>query len=200
MSREELNIEQLYQDAFKNYKPERNDLSWFDIDSKVARVNFFKFSLTSFNIYYAALVVTTFTLASFLTVNQITGNSEKIPSSPDKELFLPVVNPSADDNLQVFENESVVSEDETSDNLTGKEKLSKEQSAEKSPGIESSTGKNKIPAIRKIDSSLLNSPEISIVHEDLAPDSTIILKEDDVIVRDTILRFEKSSRSKRKKR
>ncbi len=63
------NIGDLFKDKLENFSIEGNPNEWIALDMKLDKMSFFKFHLSHFNIYYAALIGICFSLSSAVFVD-----------------------------------------------------------------------------------------------------------------------------------
>ncbi len=69
-------IEELYEKSFNGFKQQPAPKNWENIDKKISKPNFLKFSATSFNIYY--LVVIILVVSSIAIISEKSNSTEKI--------------------------------------------------------------------------------------------------------------------------
>ncbi len=60
------NIDDFFKDAFSTHNIKDGEISWFDIDKKVSRNNFLRFSIVNFNVYYLITIVCTVLLTGYV--------------------------------------------------------------------------------------------------------------------------------------
>ncbi len=80
-------IEKLYRESFEDYKQQPDSKNWKSIEKKISKPNFFRFSATSFNIFYlvAIIIVTGLTV---IIVNQTNTTDKIIAISENSNLIL----------------------------------------------------------------------------------------------------------------
>ena len=84
------NIESIFKKAFSDCKENADKDLWYEIDSRVSRNNFMKFSISNFNIFYLITIIITFLLTSLLTVDYMINpkNETKIKQQPQNIQYI----------------------------------------------------------------------------------------------------------------
>ena len=93
MSKDNLNIEELFQESFKGYKLNPSFSVWNKINKSLQVNQFFKFNFSQVNVYYAVVSVAIFVGVVFYSTNNIAENTaQKISKSDNIVLTTKKVN------------------------------------------------------------------------------------------------------------
>ena len=118
MNKEDKNIGNLFSEL-QNYKAEISEEEWLATEIKVREKNFFKFSLSNFNIYYCVLFLSSFVLSSIVFVDYFFLQRNSDNHSIKKEAAIPAKDSSSiksnAQNNNVIQN-NVASSNSTSSN------------------------------------------------------------------------------------
>lgn len=91
-------LEDLFKDRFREFQPKPSQGLWSSIESKLWLSNFFKFGLTSINVYYTAAILATFVAATAtFWPNSSAENETLLPTTQTDLLSMPA--DSADTDL-----------------------------------------------------------------------------------------------------
>jgi hypothetical protein len=74
---EKDNIGELFEKTFEDFKAEDIQDEWIDLDIKLSRSSFKRFSVSEFNIYYASLIIISFLLTTAVAVDRFIINISK---------------------------------------------------------------------------------------------------------------------------
>lgn len=185
MKSNEEHIDKLFKETFSNATLEKGEFSWFEIDKKVTRMNFMKFSVSSFNIVYASLIGITFIIGSWVGADYLL-NKYFTGEEP-----------------QIIEIEDTIEELPNTTNEKVLPKKSPKQIRKSKPEPLEQTQKNINNKTETPDFSLLPKDTLLSVpeKEDLKNIKTkVIIKKPDVIQRDTVVIYKDTSTKKNKKR
>ena len=199
VDQKKYNIGDLYKDAFKDYKAKEVDFSWFEMESKVTKLNFLKFNPLSFNIYYAVLIISTFLISLGVGIDYFLlsyNNNVEIENVlyPDEDT----------ENIDQINNNTNIS------NRKLKSKTSKSTSSKKATlkeRIDNLNKENKSSPIKGTSSTSIPDTNLTIFLPETQPDTTeftkteiVKVKQPPVILRDTFEMSLKKDVKKKKKR
>lgn len=214
MYNEKDDIEQLFSKKFEKYEVKSSEQEWLELSGKLSKVNFQKFSLTSFNIYYLSVMIALAGTTTFLGIKnyqmarKIYHLESTLQSLQKKEQLLPQTDKPAN-YLEVQKSESVRETDATHVYVDprGKEKIENEKAKPKFNAAEKVGSNSKVqistPAINQ---EFQNQQDLAIKEANLKPtestnkpDSvsqprikkvvkrTFVIKQKTVVVKDTVI-------------
>lgn len=192
-------IDKLYSEKFEEFEMKTASDDWAALSTKLARANFIKFSLATFNVYYlAAMVVLTATVVFFAVTNlnlndKIENLENKINQSENPE----VINFQEDPNVDSSSVGSIVSEAEMIDKALPQKEAKKNQDEIKNVGKnkilkaeETSKIEEKDTLASNVNPIIVETPDSIAIKASTTKikriKKTVFVKKEQVIVNDTV--------------
>ncbi len=192
MGKDKDYIDKLYSDKLSKFESNISAEDWTKLSTKLSRVNFFKFSLTSFNAYFLSAIVSFAAAAAYFGTNNL-NLSEKIELLENKiELLQELQQKQQDKNeslpLDTFKVEEpiIVEKVETKneENITSppkKEIIETEQQSEKLKIDSTAIKKDSLVATKSDTSTIKPKKNIRRIKKQ------VIIKQDKVVIKDTVV-------------
>lgn len=215
-------IDNIFEESFKNFKTDLPEDEWFELDMKLTRNNFFNFSFYHFNVFYAAifLISSLFSITAgvdYFFLNKKNHKSEskiEINTLGNTEKIIQESESSSNNNTNDFNNKEEITQKTELNTEFTPESETKDENLYQPDDIENNkepteisnlSVENNVRDTIKSNTIALDSSENTKFDTILENDTlknqkhvkkVIFIKEDDVILRDTVFRYEK--RKKRK--
>ncbi len=98
MNKDSKDIGDLFKSGLQNYKAEISEEEWLATEIQIKGKNFFRFSVSNFNIYYCTLFLTSFVLSSIVFVDYYFGKGKAASYPVKEEVIVPLKNSLPEDN------------------------------------------------------------------------------------------------------
>lgn len=162
MKKENLNIDEFFKESFSDHKIENEDLSWFDIDAKVTRNNFMRFSLYSFNIYYIVFFIISVLITSYVNIFHFRNqNSHKEITAPVKrEIYIPDTVFETKVEYKIIEKQVVVRSDDHIDHIEKTENINDHEKIIANKNIDSLVEVNQVEIFDTVKNIIVIKPAV----------------------------------------
>jgi hypothetical protein len=166
-------IENLYSNTFGNYEDNPSNDEWDALNSKLSRLNFLKFSFTTFNVFYL------FVILLFASTTAYLGMNNYILISKNKALEIQIIKLNHSNNRNNIPINTATTKQDINDNnnaftLTSNKAKNNNQGTTKSKQVENNNNGSKINSLQKKEINGNDALESTVIGNEVTKSNSIV--------------------------